>query len=607
MFMHRLYRSFSAPIVIVLLLGALFLLEHHPNISTIMGGIALFLIGMEYMENGFKTFSGSLLENVLEKFTNTTPKAITTGFIVTAIVQSSSLISIIIISFLSAELMSLTSAVGVIFGSNIGTTATAWLVSAFGLKIKISAYALPMIVLGIFIPLFLKSSSWRGIASILIGLGIIFLGIGYMKEGFESLKEGIDLARYAMAGYAGIFVYVFIGAAATVVVQSSSATMAIIITALATGQIDYANALALAIGANIGTTVTAALGSLKSNENGKRLAVAHFIFNITTGLIAIVFIYQLTELVDRLAVMVGIGTGDYAMKLSLFHTIFNVIGVLAVSPFIHPLVRFLNTLFIPKGANKGKPKYLDDAALALPSTALSAILMETKHLYENAFDIITHGLNLKKKNILSSMKLDDVIEDVYTHGTFDIDDFYNHWIKGIYGEIIDFSTKAQAHMPPAYIEELYKLKLASRDIVEAVKDTKHLQKNLLRYTNSSNPYIREQYNDIRKGLAELLRTLNIIATTEEEDVIMLELSKAKVHAKRYDIVTNGTLDKLIRKGLITKKMATSLMNDSDYAYNISQKLIAMAEILFIDIRSDLKKLNEEISINDEEVEALTKG
>ena len=607
MFMHRLYRSFSAPIVIVLLLAALFLLEHHPNISTIMGGIALFLIGMEYMENGFKTFSGSLLENVLEKFTNSTPKAITTGFIVTAIVQSSSLISIVVISFLSAELMSLTSAVGVIFGSNIGTTATAWLVSAFGLKIKISAYALPMIVLGIFIPLFLKSSSWRGIASILIGLGIIFLGIGYMKEGFESLKEGIDLAQYAMAGYAGIFVYVFIGAVATVVVQSSSATMAIIITALATGQIDYANALALAIGANIGTTVTAALGSLKSNENGKRLAVAHFIFNITTGLIAIVFIYQLTELVDRLSVMVGIGTGDYAMKLSLFHTIFNVIGVLVVSPFIHPLVRFLNTLFIPKGANKGKPKYLDDAALALPSTALSAILMETKHLYENAFDIITHGLNLKKKNILSSMKLDDVIEDVYTHGTFDIDDFYNHWIKGIYGEIIDFSTKAQAHMPPAYIEELYKLKLASRDIVEAVKDTKHLQKNLLRYTNSSNPYIREQYNDIRKGLAELLRTINTIATTEEEDVIMLELSKAKVHAKQYDIVTNGTLDKLIRKDLITKKMATSLMNDSDYAYNISQKLIAMAEILFIDIRSDLKKLNEEISINDEEVEALTKG
>ena len=587
-------------------MGVMFLLGHYPHVSMILGGIALFLIGMEYMESGFKSFSGSLLESILERFTNTTPKAITTGFIVTAIVQSSSLISIIVISFLSAELMTLTSAVGIIFGSNIGTTTTAWLVSTFGLKIKISAYAMPMIVLGIFIPLFSRSNGWKGIAAILVGLGIIFLGIGYMKEGFESLKEGVDLAQYAMAGYAGIFVYVFIGAAATVVVQSSSATMAIIITALATGQIDYANALALAIGANIGTTVTAALGSLKSNENGKRLAVAHFIFNITTAVIAIVFIYQLADLVDYLAAIIGIGAENYAMKLALFHTIFNVLGVLTVSPFIHPLVSFLNTLFIPKGANKGKPKYLDDASLALPSTALSAIILETKHLYENAFDIIVHGLNLKKKNVLSSMDLDEVVKDVYTHGSFDIDDFYNHWIKGIYSDIIEFSTKAQANMPPAYIEELYKLKLASRDIVEAVKDTKHLQKNLLKYTSSSNEHIKEQYDDIRKGLAELLRNIHTIATTEEEDVIIVLLSKAKVHAKRYDILTNGILDKLIRKGLITKEMATSLMNDSDYAYNISQNLIAMAEILFIDIKSDLKKLNEEISISDEEVDLLIK-
>jgi phosphate:Na+ symporter len=569
----------------------------------ILGGIALFLIGMEYMEGGFKAFSGGLLERVLEKSTNNTPKAITTGFLATALVQSSSLISIIVISFLSAELITLTSAIGVIFGSNIGTTATAWLVSVFGLKIKISVYAMPMIIMGILIPLFLKANSWKGIASISIGLGIIFLGIGYMKEGFETLKEGINLAQYAMAGYAGIFLYVLVGAVATVVIQSSSATMAIIITALATGQIEYANALALAIGANLGTTVTAVLGALKSNENGKRLAVAHFIFNITTGIIAIVFIYQLAELVDYLAVIVGIGIENYAMKLALFHTIFNIIGVLAVSPFIGVLVKFLNTLFVPKGVNKGKPKYLDDAVLALPSTALSAIIMETKHLYENAFDIITHGLNLKKKNLLSSMELDEVTRDLHTH-TIDIDGFYNRWIKGLYGEIIDFSTKAQANMSPEYIEELYKLKLANRDIVEAVKGTKHLQKNLLKYTSSRNEHIKEQYNDIRKGLAELLRNINTIATTEEEDVIILLLSKAKIHTERYDIITNGTLDKLIRKGLITNQMATSLMNDSDYAHSISKNLIAMAEVLFIDINSDLKKLHEDMSISDEDVDNM---
>ena len=601
-----MYKNLFASIIILLLLGALFLLGRYPDISMILGGIALFLIGMEYMEGGFKTFSGGLLESVLEKFTNNTPKAIGTGFLATAIVQSSSLISIIVISFLSAELITLTSAVGVIFGSNIGTTATAWLVSVFGLKIKISVYAMPMIIMGILIPLFLKSNSWKGIASIFIGLGIIFLGIGYMKEGFETLKEGINLAQYAMAGYAGVFLYVLVGAVATVVIQSSSATMAIIITALATGQIDYANALALAIGANVGTTVTAVLGALKSNKNGKRLAVAHFIFNSITGLIAIAFIYQLTELVDYLSIQVGIGIENYTMKLALFHTIFNIIGVLAVSPFIGILVKFLNTLFIPKGVNKGKPKYLDDSVLVLPSTALSAIIMETKHLYENAFEIIIRGLNLKKNNIISSMDLDEVTKDLYTYKSIDIDDFYNRWIKGIYGEIIDFSTKAQSHMPPEYIEELYKLKLANRDIVESVKGTKHLQKNMLKYTSSRNEHIKEQYNDIRKGLAELLRTINTIATTDEEDVIILLLSKAKIHAQRYDIITNGTLDKLIRKGLISNQMATSLMNDSDYAHSISKNLIAMAEVLFIDISSDLKKLHEDMAINEEEVDLLIK-
>ncbi len=604
MFIHNVYKSLLVPIIILLLGSALFLLGLYPNISMILGGVALFLIGMEYMEGGFKTFSGGLLERVLEKSTNNTPKAIATGFLATAIVQSSSLISIIVISFLSAELITLTSAVGVIFGSNIGTTTTAWLVSSFGLKIKISIYAMPMIVVGIFIPLLLKSNSWKGIASIFIGLGIIFLGIGYMKEGFETLKEGLDLAQYAMAGYTGIFVYVLIGAVATVAIQSSSATMAIIITALATGQIDYSNALALAIGANIGTTVTAALGALKSNENGKRLAVAHFIFNITTAVIAIAFIYQLADLVDYLSVLVGIGIENYTMKLALFHTIFNVIGVLTVSPFISVLVKYLNTLFIPKWLSKGKPKYLDDAVLELPSTALSSIIMETKHLYENAFDIITHGLNLKKKNIISSMDLNEVVNDLHTYKSIDIDDFYNHWIKGIYSEIIDFSTKAQANMPPEYIEELYKIKLANRDIVEAVKGTKHLQKNLIKYSFSRNEYIKEQYDDIRKGLAELLRSINTIASTDEEDVISLLLSKAKIHTERYDIITNGTLDRLIRKGLITNTMATSLMNDSDYANSISKNLIAMAEVLFIDINSDLKKLHEDISVNDEDVDVM---
>ncbi|CAA6824049.1 MAG: Sodium-dependent phosphate transporter [uncultured Sulfurovum sp.] len=598
------YPHLLTPVIILLIAVSLILLGTYPDISTILGGIALFLIGMEYMENGFKTFSGGLLEKVLEKFTNNTPKAITTGFLATAIVQSSSLISIIVISFLSAKLITLTSAVGVIFGSNIGTTTTAWLVSVFGLHIKISVYAMPMLVLGIIIPLFLKSKSWKGIAAILIGLGVIFLGIGYMKEGFETLKEGLDLAKYAMGGYAGIFVYVLVGSVATVIIQSSSATMALIITALATGQIDYANALALAIGANLGTTVTAILGALKSNDNGKRLAVAHLIFNLVTAFIAILFIYQLTYVVDYLSAIVGISSDNYAMKLSLFHTIFNVIGILAVSPFITKLVQFLNTLFISKAPERGKAKYLDESALKLPLTSLLAIIRETKHLYANAFEIITHGLNLKRSNLLSTMPLEEVIKDSYSSSPVDIDNFYKLKIKGIYGEIIDFSAKAQSTMSTEDIEELYKLKLANRDMVEAVKDTKHLQKNLIKYANNTNTHIKAQYDHIRQNLAELLRTIHTVSTTEEEHEILLLLSKAKLHTEKYDILANGTLDNLIRNRLISNEMATSLMNDSTYAYDISTNLITMAEITFTDRSSHMSDLKEEMSMDTEDIKEI---
>lgn len=601
----NLYKKLITPVIIAIFVVALMFLGFYPNISMILGGIAIFLIGMEYMENGFKTFSGGMLEKVLEKFTNNTPKAITTGFVATSIVQSSSLLSVIVISFLTAELITLGSAIGIIFGSNIGSTTTAWLVSMFGLKIKISVYAMPMIVIGIVIPILLKDKGWKGFAAILVGLGMIFLGIGYMKEGFETLKDGINLASYAMDGYLGIFVYVLVGAIATVVIQSSAATMAIVITALATGQIEYANALALAIGANLGTTVTAVIAALKSNENGKRLALAHFIFNVITALVAIIFIYQLTDLVDYVAVFIGIGVESYAMKLALFHTLFNVLGVIIVSPFINHLVAFLNKRFIPKTIEVGKAKYLDNSILSIPDIALNAIKKEVFHLFTNGFKIIAHGINIKKSNLTSDMEIKKVLEDKYANEYIDIEAFYRYKVKGIYGQIIDFATKAQGNMNADEnahtLEYLYKLKVAARDIVEAVKDTKHLQKNLKKYSESKNTHVKEQYNQLREDLVILLRDINSLTTIQEQHEVVLILSKAKVHSQKYDMLANGRLDNLIREDLITAEMATSLMNDSTYAYDISKSLIDMAEILFVDAA-----IASNILVDDDDIDDLLK-
>jgi phosphate:Na+ symporter len=578
-----------------------------PDFKMIAAGVAIFLFGMISLEEGFKAFSGGTLEKVLKKSTDKLYKSIGFGIITTTFMQSSSLVSVLTISFLGAGLIGLSQGIGIIFGANIGTTTGAWLVAGLGLKVKISAYAMPMLVFGVIL-IFQKTKSLKGIGYILAGLGFLFLGIHYMKDGFEAFKSAVDLSQYGMSGFRGLFIFTGLGIAATVIMQSSHATLVLIITALAAAQISYENALALAIGANVGTTITAIIGSLSSNIEGKRLAGAHLIFNFVTGLIAIIFIYQIMDLVDYTSMFFGIANDDYTLKLAVFHTIFNLIGVIVMIPFINKLVVFLERIFKTTYSIDSKSidnvKYLNDSVLELSSTAMAAILRETKHLYSNAFEIITHGLNLKRSNVISLMDLDDVLKDSYSDKTIDIDDYYNRMIKGIYSDIVDFATKAQSGMDHDVIKFLYKIKSANRDIVEAIKDTKHLQKNLVLYLDNENIYIKNQYNIIRRDLAELLRNINIISTTDEEDVILITISKMKLHLEKYDIIANGVLDDLVRGSLITKEMATSLMNDSAYAYDISKNLIAMVEVVFahnnIGMITSYEEINEILNTQNKE-------
>jgi len=557
-----------------------------PNFKEISAGVAIFLFGMFSLEEGFKSFSGGTLERVLQKSTDKTYKSIGFGILSTTIMQSSSLVSVLTISFLGAGLIGLAQGIGIIFGANIGTTTGAWLVAGLGLKVDIASYAMPMLVFGV-IFIFQKQKYIKGLGYILAGLGFLFLGIAYMKSGFEAFKDTIDLASFAVVGIKGLFIFTGIGVFATVVMQSSHATLVLIITALSAGQISYENALALAIGANIGTTITAILGAMGSNVVGKQLALAHLIFNGVTGVIAISSISYLIIAVDYLSLYLNIASDDYSLKLALFHTIFNLIGVVVMIPFISRLVIFLENVLKDKSiSNRGfdKAKYLNTSVLALPSTAILSILQETRHLYDNVFEIIAHGINTKRENITSNKSIEESIKDIYSKDAVDIDDLYNQKIKGIYGEIVEFATKAQSTtVSNEDIDRLYNLKIASRDMVEAVKGTKHLQKNLIKYSNSSNKNIQKEYNLIRQGIAELLRSIYIISKTKEEDVILLLLSKSKVNMEKYDILASGTLDRLIRADSISDEMATSLMNDSSYAYDISKKLIAVAEIIFTDV------------------------
>jgi phosphate:Na+ symporter len=414
-----------------------------------------------------------------------------------------------------------------------------------------------------------------------------------MKEGFETLKQGLDLAEYAMKGYLGVFVYIFFGAIATVVIQSSSATMAIIITALATGQIDYINALSLAIGANIGTTVTAALGALASNKNGKRLAVAHFIFNMVTGLFAVIFIYQLKDLVDFLAPFFFIASTDDAMRLALFHTIFNVSGVLIVYPFMRKMVVYLETLFREQAKGRGRAKYLTNEVMEIPATALAALRKETIHLYDKSLEAIVHAMNLHRAEIFSDKAINEVVEHSVSPIRIDVDKVYQQELKSLYGEIIQYTSISQGYMDQEGNNRMYELKLTARTIIEMVKDVRELQKNLNYYTKNHNTSIIGVYDKLRAQLIAVLRKIQQVRVYEgDEEDILTQIEVQRSGSSDNEITMNHEVDSLIRENKIDPSTASSLINDIGFTHSISKKLLKSAVTLWVKDEA-IKELGDE--------------
>ncbi|MEJ2466793.1 MAG: Na/Pi symporter [Candidatus Thiodiazotropha sp.] len=574
-----------------------------PDFKVIAAGVAIFLFGMLSLEEGFKAFTGGILERILQRTTNRLWKSLSFGILTTTLMQSSSLVSVITISFLSAGLIGLASGIGIIFGANLGTTTGAWLVAGFGLKVKISAYAMPMLVFGVIL-VFQKSRTWKGVGYILAGLGFLFLGIHYMKEGFEAFKDAIDLAAYAMPGLKGLLLYTLLGIAATVIMQSSHATLVLIITALAAQQITYENALALAIGANVGTTITAILGAMSSNVQGRRLAGAHLVFNLVTGIVAILFIQQFLFAVNLTSDWLGIAKDDYTLKLALFHTLFNLVGVLLMLPLTGRLVSLLEHLLRGRERLIDEPRFLNDAAMELPESAMQAIRNEMGHLLDNAFELIAAGLSLKPAALRSEEDLNGLVDRSPQVMKVDIDALYERRIKTLYSAITAYISQVQASTSEHYGEELYQLRMASLNIVEAVKDIKHLQKNLVRFTQSDNLAIRGQYNRLRLQLAGILRELAVIQSESATGISSFSLDAVKLTIEEDDILSNGELDRLIRDNAISAEMATSLMNDSAYAYDVADNLIQMGRILFVTLGQDPQDVESELLLNDEEMSEL---
>jgi len=345
------------------------------TISVMLGGLGLFLAGMWLMTDGLKMAAGEALRDLLHSWTNTRMRGLVTGFSITALVQSSSAVTVATIGFANAGLLTLDQAIWVIFGSNVGTTMTGWIVSLVGFKISIDVFALPLIGIGMLLRLTGSTAKRGALGQAIVGFGLFFLGIDVLKDGFETFGTDFQLPQVFDHIIIGLLIYVLIGFLLTTLVQSSSAAMVIILSAAQGGFIPLSVAAAAVIGTNLGTTTTAIISVLGATSTAKRVAASHVIFNLLTATIALMIIVPLLHVVHITQDLLDLSETP-AVTLAMFHTLFNILGIILIWPFAKKLVNNLDTRFITKDEIEGKPEFLDATVLAVPMLAANALLSE---------------------------------------------------------------------------------------------------------------------------------------------------------------------------------------------------------------------------------------
>lgn len=381
--------------------------ESYTVIATLLGGLGLFLLAMELMTDGLTLAAGKSLRRLLSNWTNTLIRGVFSGILMTAIVQSSSAVTVAALGFVNAELLKMRQALGIIYGANIGTTMTAWLVAIVGFKLDVHAFALPAIGIGAFIMLAKGKGPRLGIGRAMVGFGLFFLGISTLQQGFEGIVANFDLATLTLAGNAEVAGYLLIGIVMTILTQSSSAAIAITISAASANMIGIYAAAAMVIGANVGTTSTAVLASLGTTPNAKRLATAQVIFNIGTAIVALLLLPVLFYAVEAARDMMKLAP-NIGVSLALFHTVFNCLGVLLVLPFNNVLATFLEKRFVTVGESLAKPRYLDKTTAAAPMLAVNALILELQRAAGNIGDAVKQTLDTNISNDALEQKINAI-------------------------------------------------------------------------------------------------------------------------------------------------------------------------------------------------------
>jgi phosphate:Na+ symporter len=353
------------------------------------------------------------------------------------------------------------------------------------------------------------------------------------------------------------------------------------IAALNAEQVSYINALGIVIGANLGTTMTGLISSLGSNVDGKRLAFLYLVFNIFICVLSIVFIYQLVTLIKYEAIVLGIDESNYALKLALFHTTINFLGVAFLYPWIENIAEITQKIIRQKTNAQDDVLYLN-SLITHEKAVRETVRKEICHLYENAANIMALGIHITPKDLRSDTSAENTIKFHSRPLDFDYEQMYQKKIKTIYGKIVNFIIISQSMSEnESMVKDLTQLQKAAHSIVEALKDVKHLQKNLTKYMASPNDGIKNGYSSIREYLLTQFRILTKVFESNEEDLTVVLIAQLEMFSEKFDKNALLTLGALLKAGSISPLMGSSLMNDNAYAAQISKSLIQAAKIIFI--------------------------
>ncbi|MCR6686161.1 Na/Pi symporter [Pseudoxanthomonas sp.] len=548
-------------------------------------GLAIFLFGMQCLEEGLRQLAGGGLERLLARSTGTPRRGLLFGIAATTALQSSTLVSLLTIAFISSGLIQLAGGIAVIFGANLGATSGIWLLALAGQDLSLSPLALPLLVFGVLAGF--TGPRGKAMGRVVLGVAFIFLGIDQIKAGFGQFG-GLDLAEVRAEGAAGTALFVLAGLAVTVVLQSSHATLMLTLAALAGGQLQLEQGLAIAIGSNVGSSVsTAFVGMLGGNREGQRLALAHALFNGVTAVVALALLPALTWLTRTLAGLAGFGDNPL-LQLALFHTLFNAGGVLLFWPWQRPLAALLQR-WLPERAEPAVPasappgttpalvrvhaRHLSGPALESADAAAAAVALELRHLGQLSLEVICQALCLPADQLAAAQADEALLDAGPADGRcFDAELLYQQRVKGVYGDLLAFMSRLELPLDAEHQRFWSAAQMAALEMVNAVKGAKHLQKNLGQRLNGPHTPVRAAYVALRRQLFGQIRALHAVAGEGDADAAARRLEALDRQAADSAARFRDALFEQVRRGVFDGLEAGSLLNDQGYAERIYRSL-----------------------------------